>query len=315
MSVAAPSSGTVHVRQLTADDAAAFQALRLEGLRAAPEAFASSFEEEAATPLATVAERLALPTGPVFGAFAGGDLVGIVGLQREQATKLAHKAFVWGLYAAPRVRRQGIAHHLLAQALAHARQAMAVRQVHLGVNVANHAALALYRRHGFIEYGRVRDFLVVDGTFHDEYLMVCDLGARAEHACVAEPTPSPLEVLTRLERQLHRPDVRSDPRALGERLHPAFREFGCSGRTYTRDDVLAEFAAAPPAYAVVSQDYAVEALGPDLALLTYRTAHVAAGGGLERHVWRSSLWQRTAAGWQLRFHQGTLAPGFAPPPH
>lgn len=43
-----------------------------------------------------------------------------------------------------------------------------------------------------------------------------------------------------------------------------------------------------------------------LALLTYRSAHVADGGTLERHARRASLWQSSGQGWQLRFHQGAL---------
>jgi hypothetical protein len=32
---------------------------------------------------------------------------------------------------------------------------------------------------------------------------------------------------------------------------------------------------------------------------------VGADGSRHRHTLRSSLWQRSSRGWQLRFHQGT----------
>jgi hypothetical protein len=46
------------IRALTAADAAAFQALRLRGLRDVPHAFGRTYDEAAATPLPTIAVRL-----------------------------------------------------------------------------------------------------------------------------------------------------------------------------------------------------------------------------------------------------------------
>jgi len=45
----------MQLRTLTPEDASVFQELRLQGLREAPTAFASSYEEECDTPLAAVA--------------------------------------------------------------------------------------------------------------------------------------------------------------------------------------------------------------------------------------------------------------------
>lgn len=161
------------VRTLTARDAVAFQALRLRGLQERPEAFASSFEEEQGTPLAEIERRLQSQVdAAVLGAFDGDVLVGLVGVQREPMRKLAHKAFVWGVYVAPESRGRGVGGQLLARALDHAVQALGVRQVNLGVNTHNTAAIALYRRLGFVEYGLERDFLLVGGELHDEYQMV-----------------------------------------------------------------------------------------------------------------------------------------------
>jgi hypothetical protein len=122
--------------------------------------------------------------------------------------------------------------------------------------------------------------------------------------------PRLLHVLRDLEMRLHSPQVRADPHALGELLHPAFREFGRSGISYTRVQVLSEFAETPQHFEIWSQDYEVEELGRGLALLTYRSAHVGQSGGLERHTLRASLWQATPAGWKMRFHQGTPTGAF-----
>jgi hypothetical protein len=119
-----------------------------------------------------------------------------------------------------------------------------------------------------------------------------------------------LEMLRELEVETHQPQLRADRRRLARLLHPGFFEAGRSGTFYSRDSVLAEFTGHPPTCRVWSQDFRVEPLAEGLALLTYRSAHIADDGSLARHTLRASLWQSTEQGWQLRFHQGTPAPAF-----
>lgn len=119
-----------------------------------------------------------------------------------------------------------------------------------------------------------------------------------------------LETLRELELETHQPQVRADKLRLGRLLHPSFFEAGRSGAFYSRDRVLAEFTGQPPTYSVWSQDFRVELLAEGLALLSYRSAHIADDGSLARPTLRTSLWQSTAQGWQLRFHQGTPAAAF-----
>jgi hypothetical protein len=120
-----------------------------------------------------------------------------------------------------------------------------------------------------------------------------------------------LETLRKLEVATHQPNVRADHHRLGQLLHPNFFEVGRSGAVYSRAGVLAEFSNQPQPYRVWSQDFHLELLTERLALLTYRSAHIADDGALERHTLRASLWQSTEQGWQLRFHQGTPMAEFA----
>lgn len=124
-----------------------------------------------------------------------------------------------------------------------------------------------------------------------------------------------LQTLRALECELHGPQARGDAARLARLLHPEFREFGRSGRSYTYEDIvprlLAEPAAGPQVVAVHAQDFALSPLAEDLALLTYRSAHRGAAGALERHTNRSSIWRRGPAGWQMLFHQGTPTDAFA----
>jgi hypothetical protein len=119
-----------------------------------------------------------------------------------------------------------------------------------------------------------------------------------------------LQELCELEVALHQPGVRRDRSRLGELLHESFLEFGRSGRVYRKADILASLPREQAA-AIWSQDFAVAELADGLALLTYRSAAIDAKGNLSRHSLRSSLWQRTARGWQMRFHQGTPTEAFA----
>jgi hypothetical protein len=120
-----------------------------------------------------------------------------------------------------------------------------------------------------------------------------------------------LDTLRELEVEMHQPHVRADHRKLMQLLHPNFFEVGRSGTVYSRDSVLAEFSDHPQSYRVWSQDFQIEPLTEGLALLTYRSAHVADDGTLERYTQRVSLWQSTERGWRLRFHQGTPVDAFA----
>lgn len=163
----------MQIRELGAEDARMFQVLRLAALRECPSAFASSCEEEHETPIDVVAERLTAKADRcVLGAWHDSNLVGMLGLQRETMRKLAHKAFLWGMYVAPIARRRGVGRQLIEHALARARSMTGVRQVNLGVNAANVEAIALYEASGFAPFGLERGFMLLDGEPHDEILMV-----------------------------------------------------------------------------------------------------------------------------------------------
>ncbi len=114
-----------------------------------------------------------------------------------------------------------------------------------------------------------------------------------------------LQTLQALEVELHRTETRRELARLDELLHPDFEEYGRSGRSYSRDEMLAEFQTGSELAPIVAWDFAMARLYDGLGLLTYKSAHVSPSGELYRHTLRSSLWIRTAIGWQMRFHQGT----------
>jgi hypothetical protein len=116
-----------------------------------------------------------------------------------------------------------------------------------------------------------------------------------------------LEHLRDLEVDLHQIETRRNPTRLDQLLHPDFVEFGRSGRTYTRSEVLQEFSTGGELEPVEARDFELAQPGPGVALLTYRSAHRSPTGALHRHSLRSSIWVETDRGWVMRFHQGTPA--------
>lgn len=111
--------------------------------------------------------------------------------------------------------------------------------------------------------------------------------------------------LVELETLLHRLDVRRDPERLAELLHPEFEEIGRSGRRYSREEILKEFVDGRTLPEIHSEGFNLALFGNDVALLTYKSAHVGEHGKLDRWTFRASLWLRMEQGWGMRFHQGT----------
>lgn len=107
-----------------------------------------------------------------FGAFEGGSLIGVIGIQREGRKNLRHKALIFGMYVTPAARKKGVGRELLDRTLSHAARMSGLRQVNLCVNAANASAVAMYRAAGFEAFGIERTFLIVNGAPQDLIHMV-----------------------------------------------------------------------------------------------------------------------------------------------
>jgi len=106
-----------------------------------------------------------------------------------------------------------------------------------------------------------------------------------------------------LEESLWRTETRGDRVYMDSVLAAGFMEFGRSGRSYSRDEILG--AAIDEIDAVLPlPDLGVRLVGDEIALVTYRS-EVRVDGDLQIAN-RASLWRRVAPGqWLLEFHQGT----------
>jgi hypothetical protein len=120
-----------------------------------------------------------------------------------------------------------------------------------------------------------------------------------------DPRDHDLQLVLDSERRLLDPRVRRSADHVERLLHPDFFEFGASGRRWNRCEMVAALVAegSPDDVPLTTvSDLAAIRLADDVVLVTYITQD----GG--RRARRSSLWRRTAMGWRLYFHQGTIIP-------
>ena len=157
------------IRILGADDLAIFKAIRLEALRAEPAAFASSVEDWEV--LSDDDWRKRLVDGPVFVAFKDDEPVGIMGLIRQRASKMAHRATLIMVYVRSSERAGGRASELLHATVAYAHE-NEIRQLELAVSAENTAARRFYEREGFHETGRIPGGVIHDNREIDDIIMV-----------------------------------------------------------------------------------------------------------------------------------------------
>jgi hypothetical protein len=115
--------------------------------------------------------------------------------------------------------------------------------------------------------------------------------------------------LRELEEKLLKPEVRRDPETVSALLTDGFREFGSSGRIFSKQQILSALQEELPSRQLSLTDFQATAPAPDVTLVTYRAA--------QRHnqqqsivqSLRSSIWVFRNARWQMLFHQGTKLPG------
>ena len=169
--IAGPPTGplaSVVVRRIAINEDAAYRAIRLESLRAHPEAFSASFELEAEHSLPFFTERLS--SNVIFGGFVNQTLLGTAGFRISPGAKLAHKGLFWGMYVRPAARGTGLATRLVRAVLDYAQGR--VERVHLMVVADNAAARRLYQSMGFKAYATEERSLRVGDRYLDEVMMV-----------------------------------------------------------------------------------------------------------------------------------------------
>ena len=170
-SASKPGSSLLHddlqlplIRRLTLIDAPAYRSFRLHGFREHPDAFTSSFEEESMRAVEHTEQRLSPASGVrLWGAFVGGELVGMIGLIPETRQKNRHKAALVGMFVAPEHAGKGLGSALV-KALLRDAGSLSIELIVLTVTDTNKPAIGLYQKAGFVCFGTEPDAIRVDGV-------------------------------------------------------------------------------------------------------------------------------------------------------
>ena len=163
----------VIIRQATIDDAPALQRyiaeLRAEQLPVLlPIERVPTLQEEREF----ISELVEHETSTLLLAFCGQAVVGALDLHGSDRPGREHCSRL-GMSVAKAYRKQGIGTRLLEEVLAWARAAGRIRRIELEVLANNPAAIALYRKLGFVQEGSKRQAVHVGGQFVDVLDMAC----------------------------------------------------------------------------------------------------------------------------------------------
>jgi len=113
-----------------------------------------------------------------------------------------------------------------------------------------------------------------------------------------------LSDIRRLEESLWVAETRFNVALMDDLFAQDFFEFGRSGRTYDRAEMLIDAQPGQQINATIPLlNFHARHLSPDVVQVTY-VSEVSRGDKMERAN-RSSIWSRHGDGWTLRFHQGT----------
>ncbi len=122
-----------------------------------------------------------------------------------------------------------------------------------------------------------------------------------------------LPLLQGLEEEIHASVVHVNATRLDALLHEDFLEFGRSGKTYTKQDIMVQLSGSESHLPLLANHFELRRLSEHIALLTYRSANQLTDGTLDRFTLRTSVWEESTLGWQMRFHQGTPTAPFERP--
>lgn len=158
----------IEIRQLTENDAVAYQQIRLEMLQKNPESFGDSYDDNLKQDIVFFKHRIL--TSYIVGCFVDGVLIGTAGYIGHEGNKVKHKATIWGVYIQPDFRGKRISQKLIENIIQECSNLF--EQVLINVNADNLSAITIYKSLGFNEYGQEPNANKINGKYYDEIHMV-----------------------------------------------------------------------------------------------------------------------------------------------
>lgn len=163
-------------KELQPHESKKYREIRLECLKIAAENFGSTYEEQSVLP--ELFFESAIKNGDehnkIFGAFEGETLAAICGYRKESSLKTRHRALLVQVYTKPEYRGNNISYELMMYMIDKLFEDETMQQITLGVVSNNHAAIKVYERLGFKEYGLHKNYFKEGDVYRDEILMMLE---------------------------------------------------------------------------------------------------------------------------------------------
>lgn len=165
----------MHIRLLTAQDGAAYQALRLKALQTNPRSFLADFEQESQRHEQSFSQELdacySPPSFGYYGVWAGendSQLIAFCQATRPYLTKQQHWSQLYNLYVDPEWRGKGIARDLILHITKQLKEHEHIEQIYISCLASNKPAYSLYQKLGFKRSGVRLRSSKWEGQYDDE---------------------------------------------------------------------------------------------------------------------------------------------------
>lgn len=161
----------ITIRKLTQADAKAYRQARLYCLKTYPDLFGSLYEDEVKKEKLFFEECLENKDCDsfLFGAWEREECIGLCGFVPEKRTLTRHRGELIQMFVHPNYHRQKIGEKLIQAIINEAFGNAGIEQITLGVVSKNTAAINLYKKMGFVEYGLLKNcFKTAKGYIHQQ---------------------------------------------------------------------------------------------------------------------------------------------------
>jgi len=166
----------VTIQLLGPQHSSSYRKARLDCLYFFSDNFGTTYEEEVIKPVLFVESMLLEQNTNVFmfGAFDGDECIGLCGFIREGRTRTLHRGELVQMYVHPEYHGKGIAKQLVLHTIEEAFRMPGIEQISLSAVANNTAAINLYLKTGFEQYGLAKNYFRVNDTnYTDQVFMIC----------------------------------------------------------------------------------------------------------------------------------------------
>lgn len=159
------------IRKLTGADSKTYRQARLYCLKTFPGYFGSLYQDEVKKEKLFFEECLENKDCDsfIFGAWDNEECIGLCGFVPEKRTLTRHRGELIQMFVHPTYQRQNIGEKLVHAIINEAFSNPEIEQITLGVVSTNAAAINLYKKMGFVEYGLLKNcFKTANGYIHQQ---------------------------------------------------------------------------------------------------------------------------------------------------